>query len=733
MDFAFKSRFFTLSIISCSFGAVSYAYPISSWGVESLPIIIVSADETGLEESNRSTLTRENINRQQADNAAALVDVLPGVNLVGTPRPNGQNLNIWGMGDSEDVRILLDGNQKNFERYRQGSIFIEPELLKRVDMDKGNFSAKYGNGGFGGTVHFETKNPADFLHNGEHIGGFVKYGYHSNDKQNNYTGALFAQTADQKGDMLLYGTLRNGQDLTRPDGSSFKYSENKNKSYLLKTHYSFNTYHHLGLSAMYSQSHSWQPFAAMADFTPQPSISEIQRYGLDLAWKRKLVYRNQRDENYALDYFYTPDNPFINVAVKLGVSRTKQEDTRPESASNYFSGSMGNYSHTQYNDSHFEISNTATFDTGAVNHQLNVGLQWHRSQRKVMMLDRSKLKNADYNFGWYTPYYMPSGQQYQHSVYLEDKVRYGNWVFIPALRYDDIRNAGQENVARIYNNRNVGHDYRSRHYRGWSPFFAIQWNPTPYLNFFANINRTWRAPVIDEQYEVQYAKASITGSSRDLQKEKITQVQLGTMLNLEEIFLPQDKLQFRTTLFRSRGKQEIFKTRGVYDANAHPISNYRNLPGYTIQGAELEAYYDSNYLFGSLTYSYMKGQRDASPRDPDFPSKTWIAEIPPRRATITLGSHIPKWDLSLGWRADMVRRQDRSPIDNDPQAGYWSLPKTAGYTLHNAFLSWKPRQFKDFHLYLSVDNIFNKHYQVYLGEKSSGLGRNIKLSLSKQF
>ena len=42
---------------------------------------------------------------------------------------------------------------------------------------------------------------------------------------------------------------------------------------------------------MNSNHSGWEPFAAMRDEMPYPSEAEIKKYGLDGAWKRKLVYR----------------------------------------------------------------------------------------------------------------------------------------------------------------------------------------------------------------------------------------------------------------------------------------------------------------------------------------------------------------------------------------------------------------------------------------------------------
>lgn len=716
-------------IITILLSSAFYTSKLVAQQYDNLPVILVQDEQHDI---GRSTLLTKNIDRQQADNAAALVNVLPGVNMSGSPRPGGQNINIWGFGDSEDVRIELDGIQKNFERYRQGSVFIEPELLRRVEVDKGSFSAKYGNGGFGGTLKFMTKNPSDFLNENQNVGGFAKYSYHTNDKQNIWSGAIFLRNQEKNLEGLFYTTVRNSQNIKRPDGSRFLYSENDNKSYLLKVNFYPSDKQQLMLSAVRSNNSGWTPFAAMRDNLPSPSISDIQKWGEDIAWKRKLVYRKLTDESIALDWTYISDHPLINLEAKIGWARTKQADKRHKEAAKFFVASMGNASNTVYQDTQFELNNTSQFASGIMLHTLQTGIQYHRGKRDIMMWDPSKSTRAEYNFGWYQPYYMPSGVQYRRSIFIEDNMELNNFIIKLGLRYDHVRNVGKENIAPIYNNLLAGHDYTAKTYTGWSPYIGLQWKISDHLHFFGDFSRSWRAPVIDEQYEVQYAKAKITGTSRHLDKEKLNALRFGAILNFTNLLIDNDYLQFRTTAFNNHGQNEIFKTRGVVH-DTKPISNYRNLPGYDIYGLDLEAYYESKYFFGSMAYSYIKGKREASPRDPNFASKTWIAESPPRKAIITLGTNLPQWSMSIGWQGEFFRRQDRSPIDNDPEAGYWSLPKSSGYSLHHLFAIWEPKKIHGMKLSLSIDNIFNRKYNPYLSEKVSGVGRNVKMSISMKF
>ncbi len=706
--------------------------------VIAFPTLSVIGELNNSVKAGSSVLRKSDIERTQADNIAELLNQLPGVSMSGSPRPGGQTLNIWGMGDTEDIKITLDDAPKGFEKYLQGSIFIEPELIKQIDVDKGPHNLLDGNGGFGGTVKIVTKDASDLLQPGEDFGGLLKYSYHTNDRQNIYSSAIYGRTIEGFADGLLYMSKRDGGNIKRPDGTRFAFSKSDQASYLLKTNFYLNDTHTLTLSAMHSDSAGWQPWAAKRDEIVVPSEADVEKYGWNEAWRRKLVYRDQTDQNYTTKWNIAPeDNPLLNLTATYAYSKTEQHDKRSEKAHSGFLGSLGNESWIDYVDNLADLNNKSAFITGPIEHTLLIGARWHKNQRNTLIHDKSKDKRPEYNYGYFQPTYMPSGEQKTRSFYLQDEMIIGSVTVTPGVRYDHITNTGKPNIAAIYNDSspNVGHDYSSVTYTGWSPHLGIMWKATQNLSLFSDVSRTWRAPLVDEQYEMQYAQASVTATSRNLDVERMTGLRFGAILNFNNLLADQDSLQIRTTLFRNRGKDEIFVRRGVVCKSpdcGKPLSNYRNLPGYTIQGLEIETFYDSNYLFGKFSYSTIRGQRDASPRDP-WGNKTWIAEIPPTSARAMLGVKIPQWQMAMGWTGDFVRKQDRSPKDGDPMAVLWSIPKSQGYVLHGLFASWQPDFQQGLEARVTVNNLFNHDYSPYLSESVSGVGRNIKFSISQKF
>lgn len=359
--------------------------------------VIGNGTEVDSSSVGRSTLNQAEIDRHQATNVVSLIDTLPGVSLGGSLKPGGQTINIWGLGDAEDVPMSVDGATKSgFERYQQGSVFIEPELIKRIEVEKGPHSPETGNGGFGGTVHMETKDAPDLLQEGRNAGAMVKYGYSSNSHEQAYTGAVYGRTDDHRFDALAYWTKRDGDDMkiasAQPDPRN-AYPINPKRlpntaqdmeGELFKLNMQLTDEHRLGFSYMRSNSDIWAPFSAKSYPTP-PSQSDINKYGYDGATRRFLAQRNTIDTTWIAKYQYTPvDNPWIDFEAKYSDSTTDQTDERGPNA--FFQPASGGRKITVgYDDKILALKNTSRFSTGPLEHALTNGIQIRKHTREVDM------------------------------------------------------------------------------------------------------------------------------------------------------------------------------------------------------------------------------------------------------------------------------------------------------------------------------------------------------------
>ena len=685
----------------------------------------------------QTRITPDEIERQQALTVQQLLDNLPGVDLNGSWRPGGQSLNIWGFGDVEDIRVTLDGANKGFEKYRQGSIFIEPELIKRITVDKGAHSVRYGNGGFGGTVRIDSKDAADLLRAGERVGGLVKLGHASNDRQRIASGSVFARAEDGSAlpwEFLAALTARDSDNQRRADGSVYEFSTTHSRSALLKLSLALGE-SRLTLSHLEGRSKAWAPFAAKRDEVPAPTPAEIARYGEREAWLRKVLWRDQRDRTDALSWEYAPaGQSLLELRLHLSQSSSRQDDSRPDSISSDFASSLGKQSHASYRDRQFELSNTARFALGSTRHALAAGLQVQQHTRDTLMLLHTRTQDPSYNHGWMQPYYMPSGTQRSQSAWLEDEIRWREFSLTPGLRHDQVRSVGQPNLAPRYNDPRAGHDYSAVTHSGWSYHLALAWRASSRLQFFADAGRSWRAPVIDEIYEVQSAAASAPATSRGLRRERLTALRGGLKYERGDWISSGDAFAATLTGFRNLVHDNIHKRFGIMVEPGTPrpplLPFYRNLPGYRSEGLELETHYEARRLFASASLAWMDGEHRGSLRDPWAARNQPLIDIGAPKAVLVLGGKWPALGLAAGWQGKFVAAQRRVP---DDEIVPYALPPSKGYALHGLFAQWQGQgRLAGTRVGLSVDNLFNRAVQPYLAEAVYAPGRNLKLTLSQR-
>lgn len=723
--------------------------------------VVGSGTQVDASSVGRSTLTRQEIELQQADNIPSLLQTLPGVTMGGSSKPGGQTVNIWGLGDAEDVPFTLDGASKSgFERYQQGTVFIESELIKRIEVEKGPYSAFTGNGGFGGTVHMETKDAPDLLEEGRNVGAMLKYGYHSNDQQKIYSGAVYGRTEDGRADGLAYLTTRDGRDMKLAGNiqlepgyeypQRYPYTDQKLDGALFKGNFQATEEHGFGLTFMRSRTEQFSSFSA-ASFLIPSKFSIDRAGGLEEAMRRNMGDREVEDTTWAGKYTYQPlDNRWIDLKVTASYSETEQIDERREGA-NYALTSGGRWIRTDYQDTVFEVRNISRFETAALEHELTTGVAWHYHKRDVLMnLPGTTYNNPRYNYGWFQPYFMPRGDQQTRSFYVQDAVTLGNVTITPSLRFDAVRNEGKANLAPVYNNPALGHDYSAQEYSGWSPRLSLYWRVTENVGLFADYAKTWRAPVIHEQYELQNS-TTFGSTSRDLDPERMRGLRGGSVVSFNDVFDDRDNLQVRTTLFHHKLDDEIFKLRSIACerqaieggsisakcAELLPLPNYRNLNAVTIKGFEVESYYDSTYLFGSASYSWVSGKHDGAYSNPWGPD-VWARDIPAPKWMVTAGVKLPQIHTRFGWQSEFVRKSDRAPGDlyNVSGESVWNDYKNDSYDTHRFFAEWAPQrgELKGTRVNLTVDNVFNRFYRANLsGDSSYSQGRNAKISITQFF
>ena len=689
----------------------------------------------GTDAPNVVTINRETIDRVQASSLPELVKNTPGVTMLGGLRIQGQSIAIRGFARQTDVRIIMDGAQKNFERYDQGTVFIEPELLKSVEIEKGATSVKYGNGGFGGTIKMETKDAADMLRDGENWGLWSKTAYQTANKGWVQSGAVYGRT-DYSGitfDGLAAVTWRKTDDMRIGGGERYNFSDSKLTSFSTKGSASADG-HELKATASYGTSQNWGPPAAVRGQV-EPIGSQVNDLGYYEAIRRRLAWRDLKDFSSSIEHKFSGDSDLVNTRLMVSYAYTSLYAERPDGVSTVAS-TGGKWTDSQYSDLRIEAENTSNFTLGGFNHSLNYGIQLQRHNRDTLMFANSYEKNSNYNYGYFSPYNMPEGKQETFSAFVIDKISLTDQLtIIPGLRYDYVRSEGKPNAAKTYNNIKAGHDYSAVSHDGLTPGLSMTYDANSNLRLFADWAFAMRTPNIDELYSTQSASTYMPATSRDLKVERNNNFQIGIETIHDQVFTSDDQLKVRATAYYNHVTNPINRRFGT--ANNPPkrgeAANYWNLPSYYSTGIELSAHYDTTTMFADVAFSTMYGSRHGALNN-IYGYDTYLKDLAPATLVTTLGWKVPDYELTLGWTGTFVARQSKTP--HNQNGGDYARPESAGYGIHDLFLTWAPQSgmMKDTKLDIGLDNIFDKKYEPYLSDGITAMpGRNFKVSLSRQF
>lgn len=113
----------------------------------------------------------------QAVSLQDLFKQTPEVSIGGGGLPVAQKLYVRGIGERM-LAVTIDGAAQPESAYHHaGQVMVEPELIKRVEVEAGTGAATAGPGALAGALRFTTKSASDLLRPGQRMGALVKGSY----------------------------------------------------------------------------------------------------------------------------------------------------------------------------------------------------------------------------------------------------------------------------------------------------------------------------------------------------------------------------------------------------------------------------------------------------------------------------------------------------------------------------------------------------------------------------
>jgi hemoglobin/transferrin/lactoferrin receptor protein len=761
------ARMLCVAALAWGTGPAAFAQAGGPLVLDPIEVDAPRADE-GFEPDPTSSSTRisgEELRRRQASNVFEAVEDVPGVSVSGGPLANGMRFNVRGYGDNEDVLVKIDGAIKDFEKYRFGGVFVEPELLKSIEVVKGPAVLTHGSGALGGAVILETKDARDVLRPGARLGGRLKVGHDFNNDEE--LRSLTAAAAPVPWlDAMANVTTRGSNDIRLPDGSRLDNTETDRDTRLLKLEAYPGEALMLGITRNDYASESLEPFDAETAVGLGPA---------------DYVRREVDDRTLTLHLELVTGSPWLDLRASLAHSDTRVADAGIDPAGIVPLGTTNEFDYDIWT---LDLANSSYFPLGPTEHALTLGVQWNRNARTSVQVDESGSRE-------YTA--QPPGTKEYRSVILQETMTWADLTLGLGLRRDWYDITAEGSVAETL--RGEGRPTRIE-LAETSPSASLAWTPgAGPVTVFGNYARAFRPPSIDEYFsaftrfcdpdtlflpfyaglESRVPPSAVTALidqlSPFLGEEQATALALGpSPFGGDPIFpgyrpvmaVYNEDLGYPSGLCGAQFRPEVAHNREVGVTYVHDDflgSRGRLTAKLIYYTADVKNVLETIQALDSDTIG-QPGREDRSGYELEvgFSAPRWYARLgvavnrghlecpgqraelitPADSASLTLGRKAFGDRLDFGMRVRRVAsRTALAPqsefLGVNPCVDDVATTEQDGYTLHDLYATWRPNADTD--VRVAVDNLANTEYETANGASvgTQGPGRSIRLSVAYRF
>ncbi|HCN45778.1 MAG TPA: TonB-dependent hemoglobin/transferrin/lactoferrin family receptor, partial [Pseudomonas sp.] len=624
-----------------------------------------SAQDVSQVPSTVSVQTREQLDRQNVKNIKDLVRYEPGVSVSGTGQRSGLNgYNIRGI-DGERVLTQIDGvaipDSYFFGPYAQTQRnYVDPEIVKRVEILRGPASVLYGSNAIGGAVSYFTLDPDDIIKPGQDVGARLKTGYSSADD----SWLKSATVAGRQGefDGLLHLSRRDGHETEsygETGGTGLKRTEAnpedvQTTNVLAKLGWNYAddarialTYEHYKDDRDLDQKSS-----VGGPFTPSPLNFYQNRTGSDVVTRERFGIAH----DFALDSLLA-DNVKWSLNYQIGKTDQRTEEIyRPMVYTLYRDRK------TTYKDRQWILDAQAdkAFSIGETEHLLTYGATF--KQNKVTGSRSGTATCLTTGFGCVTGRPLASSALVEvsdfpdptvktYSVFAQDEIRWNQWTFLPGVRYDQTRLTPHvtDEFLRGIGSTNEPINTDEKKWHRVSPKFGLTYAFDDNYTWYGQYAEGFRTPTAKAMYgrfENPGLGYSVQGNP-NLEPEKSKSYETGLRGNF-------DAGNFDVAVFYNKYRDFINED-AVQGSNVGQSFEANNIKHATIKGAEfkgrlnLDAFGAPNGLYtqGSLAYAWGKNEDTGKP----------INSVNPLTAVMGLGYEQEQYGGLLSWT--LVKRKNR--------------------------------------------------------------------------
>ncbi|SJM33912.1 TonB-dependent heme/hemoglobin receptor family protein [Mesorhizobium delmotii] len=658
-------------------------------------LVISRTGETAIDSlASASHVDQEQLERRMATTPNEMLLGVPGVAVQADARRVSSSINIRGLQDFGRVAVIVDGARQNFQRSDHGTqstFYIDPELIKSVDVIRGPVANTYGSGAIGGVVLFETKDAEDYLRDGETWAASATGRYESNGEGWTTSAAgtyRFNENWDVLGNIVYrdYDDYKDGGGDT-VNGTGFDVLRGLLKSTIRPSE---NSELKLGWNGT---SDGWNEISGG---TP---VNDV-----DLEANTFTARYNITDE----------DKSWLDLHVNASYNKTKLEMTSlvPQNRFDPVTGlpivlPAGSMSTFDVGTSGIDIWNTSRFETAGIAHELTYGGDWVGDD-----VETGGAAGGD-------SFYTPSGKRNVSGAYIQDKLTWDWLEIIAGLRYDSYKlesDVGETSGDRLSPRITVG----------VSPFETASLSG---LQLYGTYAEGYRSPSLSETLISGNHPAGVSFPflpNPDLKPETGKTVEFGVNYKQDDIVEAGDAFRFKAAYFNNDVEDYIDGvTLSAFDPTSGcpfgpgiPICfQYQNFAKAKIRGFEMEGVYDAGWGFAGLSASIIDGHTISYDGD-----RADLVTVPSSQVTAQVGFRFLEDKLTVGGEVQYNGKPKGNPVAKD-------------YTLVNAFASYQATD--NFKVDFRADNLFDVKYTNPLNASATSViyepGVTLKLAATMRF
>ncbi|EAA3839189.1 TonB-dependent hemoglobin/transferrin/lactoferrin family receptor [Salmonella enterica] len=547
---------------------------------------------------------------QTAASAADLLHSVPGITLSGTGITNGQDVNLRGY-DRRGVLVLVDGVRQGTDTGHLNSTFLDPALIKRVEIVRGPSALLYGSGALGGVIAYNTVNASDLLMEGRQYGFRVFGTGGTGDHSLGMGASAFGRTDNLDG--LIAWSSRDRGDLRQGDGSTAPNDESINNM-LAKGTWKIDGAQALSGSLRYYNNAAQEPknpqeVAATSASNPMTDRSTIQR---DMQLSYKLAPQGNDWLSAESTVYWSEAR--INAQNLDNTNEYREQTTK--------GGKVENRSRL--------------FTDSFASHLLTYGGEYYRQEQKpggaTTGFPEAKI---DFSSGWL-----------QDEITLRDLPV----TLLGGTRYDNYRGSSD--------------GYADVDADKWSSRAGMTISPIDWLMLFGSYAQAFRAPTMGEMYNdskhfsIGRFYTNYWVPNPNLRPETNATQEYGFGLRFDNLMLSDDALEFKASYFDTNAKDYISTT---VDFAARTTMSY-NVPNAKIWGWDVMTKYTADLFSLDLAYNRTRGK--------NTDTGEYISSINPDTVTSKLNIPLAHSGFSVGWIGTFANRSTHVSSQYTKQPGY---------------------------------------------------------------